>query len=84
MVPFPASPAEKAVETEDDEDNPIGEDPVDEEPEPSDGRLDEKPLDPKRDDRLTIALKQEAQSIQCLLTHILHSTPFVRLVRGQR
>ena len=68
MVPIPATPAEEAVEVEDDEDNPIGEDPVEEEPEPSDDRLVEKPLDPKRG-RGTIALKEEAQSIQHLLTH---------------
>ena len=38
------------------------------EPEPSDDRLVEKPLDPKRD-RGTIGLKEETQSIQRLLTH---------------
>lgn len=37
MVPLPATPAaEEAAEVEDDDDNPIGEDPVDEGPEPSD------------------------------------------------
>ena len=43
-------------------------DPDEEEPEPVDERLVEKPLDPKRD-RGEIALKEEAQSIQHLLTH---------------
>ena len=62
MVPFPATPAEEAVEVDDDDDNPIGEGPIEEEPEPSDDRLVEKPLDPKRD-RGTIALKEEAQSM---------------------
>ena len=61
MVPFRASPAEEAVEVDGDDDNPIGEDPVEEEPEPSDDRLVEKPLDPKRGGG-TIALKEEAQS----------------------
>ena len=56
------------IKIEDDEDHPNGEDPVDEEPELSDDRLIEKPLDPKRD-RGTIAFKEEAQSIQHLLTH---------------
>ena len=68
MIPLPASPAEEAIEVYDDDENPIGEDPGEEEPEPVDERLVEKPLDPKRD-RGEIALKQEAQSIQHLLTH---------------
>ena len=68
MIPLPASPAEEAIEVQDDEDNPIGEDPVEDDPEPVDERLVEKPLDPKRD-RGERALKEEAQSIQHLLTH---------------
>ena len=68
MIPLPASPAEEAIEVQDDEDNPIGEDPVEDGPEPVDERLVEKPLDPKRD-RGEKALKEEAQSVQHLLTH---------------
>ena len=49
MIPLPASPAEEAIEVQDDEDNPIGEDPAEDDPEPVDERLVEKPLDPKRD-----------------------------------
>ena len=68
MIPLPATPAEEAIEVYDDDENPIGEDPAEEEPEPMDERLVEKPWDPKRD-RGEIALKEEAQSIQHLLTH---------------
>ena len=62
MIPLPALPAEEAIEVYDDDENPIGEDPGEEEPEPVDERLVEKPLGPKRD-RGEIALKQEALSL---------------------
>ena len=68
MIPLPSAPAEEVVPVDDDEDNPIGEDPVEEDEVVLDERLVAKPLDEKRD-RGARALKEEATSIQHLLTH---------------